>query len=226
MVGCLEYSGVRCCDYTSGTCTTVIRLCQVTASARATADASAQTSSTMATSAYNSQYQERLCRVRGAANRLQSLNLLSGKETDNLPGIVVVGNQNVGKSALLEAISGVRLPSAANCCTKCPLMLEMHRSETTVMTVSYDHNGTKHNVDLTDLGDVTQAILNATNELTGNQGIIVNSMISVKVMTPTSPNLTLIDLPGLIGDAQAGMAQDTPQAIERMVNRYIKGKVH
>ena len=180
----------------------------------------------MATSAYNSQYQERLCRVRGAANRLQSLNLLSGKETDNLPGIVVVGNQNVGKSALLEAISGVRLPSAANCCTKCPLMLEMHRSETTVMTVSYDHNGTKHNVDLTDLGDVTQAILNATNELTGNQGIIVNSMISVKVMTPTSPNLTLIDLPGLIGDAQAGMAQDTPQAIERMVNRYIKGKVH
>ncbi|CAF1162122.1 unnamed protein product, partial [Rotaria sp. Silwood1] len=40
-----------------------------------------------------------------------------------LPQIVVVGDQSVGKSSILEAISGVELPRAQNICTRCPLEL-------------------------------------------------------------------------------------------------------
>ncbi|CAF1090832.1 unnamed protein product [Rotaria sordida] len=44
-------------------------------------------------------------------------------EKISLPQIVVVGDQSVGKSSILEAISGVELPRAQNICTRCPLEL-------------------------------------------------------------------------------------------------------
>jgi len=38
----------------------------------------------------------------------------------DLPRMVVCGSQSVGKSSLLERLSGVKLPRAAGTCTKCP----------------------------------------------------------------------------------------------------------
>ncbi|CAF1303286.1 unnamed protein product [Rotaria sordida] len=46
-------------------------------------------------------------------------------EKISLPQIVVVGDQSVGKSSILEAISGVELPRAQNICTRCPLELPL-----------------------------------------------------------------------------------------------------
>ncbi|CAF4829525.1 unnamed protein product, partial [Rotaria magnacalcarata] len=46
-------------------------------------------------------------------------------EKVSLPQIVVVGDQSVGKSSILEAISGIELPRAQNICTRCPLELRM-----------------------------------------------------------------------------------------------------
>ncbi|CAF1559680.1 unnamed protein product, partial [Adineta ricciae] len=42
-------------------------------------------------------------------------------EKITLPEIVVVGDQSVGKSSVLEAISGIQLPRAQDSCTRCPL---------------------------------------------------------------------------------------------------------
>eukprot|EP00667_Euglena_gracilis_P030283 EG_transcript_41670 len=41
------------------------------------------------------------------------------------PGVIVVGNQSSGKSSLLEAISGVNLPRAANTCTRRPCVVNL-----------------------------------------------------------------------------------------------------
>ena len=38
-----------------------------------------------------------------------------------LPKIVVIGNQSAGKSSLLEAISGIKVPRASGTCTRCPM---------------------------------------------------------------------------------------------------------
>ncbi|CAF0722549.1 unnamed protein product [Adineta steineri] len=54
--------------------------------------------------------------------------LLHGEKI-TLPEIVVVGDQSVGKSSVLEAISGVQLPRAQNICTRCPLELRMKTTE-------------------------------------------------------------------------------------------------
>ena len=42
-----------------------------------------------------------------------------------IPEIVVVGNQSVGKSSLLELLSGFRLPSGTGIVTRCPIVLQL-----------------------------------------------------------------------------------------------------
>lgn len=38
-----------------------------------------------------------------------------------LPKIVVVGDQSVGKSSLIEGMSEIKVPRSGGCCTRCPL---------------------------------------------------------------------------------------------------------
>lgn len=42
-----------------------------------------------------------------------------------LPKIVAVGDQSAGKSSLIEAISGIKVPRAAGTCTRCPLQISL-----------------------------------------------------------------------------------------------------
>jgi ABC-type phosphate/phosphonate transport system ATPase subunit len=48
----------------------------------------------------------------------------------NLPMIAVMGDTSSGKSSLLSSLSAVELPSASELTTRCPIMLQMKRSET------------------------------------------------------------------------------------------------
>ncbi|CCO32399.1 Interferon-induced GTP-binding protein Mx AltName: Full=Interferon-inducible Mx protein [Rhizoctonia solani AG-1 IB] len=58
--------------------------------------------------------------------RLQSIGL--GSELE-LPQIACIGSQSVGKSSLIESISGVALPRASGTCTRCPIECRLKRSE-------------------------------------------------------------------------------------------------
>ena len=43
------------------------------------------------------------------------------EEVIQLPKIVAIGSQSAGKSSLIEAISGIKVPRAASTCTRCPM---------------------------------------------------------------------------------------------------------
>ncbi|CAE6452917.1 unnamed protein product [Rhizoctonia solani] len=58
--------------------------------------------------------------------RLQAIGL--GTELA-LPQIACIGSQSVGKSSLIESISGVALPRASGTCTRCPIECRLKRSE-------------------------------------------------------------------------------------------------
>jgi GTPase SAR1 family protein len=45
-----------------------------------------------------------------------------------LPKIAIIGNQSSGKSSLIEAISKVKVPRAAETCTRCPMEVILNRS--------------------------------------------------------------------------------------------------
>jgi vacuolar protein sorting-associated protein 1 len=46
-----------------------------------------------------------------------------------LPKIAAIGNQSAGKSQLIEAISRIKVPRATNTCTRCPIEIDLRRSE-------------------------------------------------------------------------------------------------
>ena len=50
------------------------------------------------------------------------------EELLNLPKIVVIGSQSVGKSSLIEAISQIKVPRAASTCTRCPMEVILTRA--------------------------------------------------------------------------------------------------
>lgn len=51
--------------------------------------------------------------------------LLYENDDFSIPGVVVVGAQNAGKSSVLEALSGVKLPRGQSITTRVPLVLNL-----------------------------------------------------------------------------------------------------
>ncbi|KAB8294264.1 hypothetical protein EYC80_009691 [Monilinia laxa] len=54
----------------------------------------------------------------------------------DLPRIIVVGDQSVGKSTLITLLSGVDLPKKSGCCTRCPANIVTKAGETWSCTIS------------------------------------------------------------------------------------------
>ncbi|KZT04838.1 uncharacterized protein LAESUDRAFT_760851 [Laetiporus sulphureus 93-53] len=62
-------------------------------------------------------------------NRLHSIGYSRCVQRDiDLPMIAVIGSQSVGKSSLIESISGITLPRANGICTRCPIECKLSYS--------------------------------------------------------------------------------------------------
>ena len=107
-----------------------------------------------------------------------------------LPGIVVVGNQSSGKSSVLESISRVPLPRGQRTTTRCPIQLSVRQGEPFAATV-------QRGAELTSPDAVSGAIKAKMNELCP-AGRFSEDPVTVSIRQPSGPNLTRIDLPGLI----------------------------
>uniref|UniRef100_A0A1I8G129 Dynamin-type G domain-containing protein n=1 Tax=Macrostomum lignano TaxID=282301 RepID=A0A1I8G129_9PLAT len=117
-----------------------------------------------------------------------------------LPAIAVVGDQSVGKSSVLEAISGVELPRGTGIVTRCPLMLSMRSRDEPGWSARIKYqtkSGQNQEKNLNTSPEIGQAIREAQNEMTSSPGEISEHIIELWVESPEAPDLTLIDLPGI-----------------------------
>ncbi|KAJ5548229.1 hypothetical protein N7513_005463 [Penicillium frequentans] len=68
--------------------------------------------------------------MRNLVKKVQNLSQLGIEDNQiALPKACVVGDQSTGKSSLIEAISGIRVPRSAGTCTRCPMEIVLRESE-------------------------------------------------------------------------------------------------
>lgn len=143
-------------------------------------------------------------------------------EKISLPHIVVVGEQSVGKSSMLEAISGIELPRAQNICTRCPLELRMKRAPPDTKDYATIRCDGINEVTINDLGEISDLVIKCTNVLTGNSENISTSPIFLTVYKKEiQEDLTLIDLPGITRTPKEGQSPTIYQDIISLIQTCV-----
>ncbi|XP_072441799.1 interferon-induced GTP-binding protein Mx3-like isoform X1 [Chiloscyllium punctatum] len=162
------------------------------------------------------EYEEK---VRPYIDLIDSLRKLGLNKDLPLPTIVVIGDQSSGKSSVLEMLSEVALPRGTGIVTRCPLELKMKNG---TMASQWKGQLTYGDVSLTlnTPQDVEEEIKKAQKHLAGKTGIS-SELISLQVESPCAPNLTLIDLPGIIRVPIGNQPQDIGNMIKKLIHTYI-----
>ncbi|KAI1452846.1 P-loop containing nucleoside triphosphate hydrolase protein [Annulohypoxylon moriforme] len=154
----------------------------------------------------------------------------------DLPQIIVCGSQSSGKSSTLESISGISFPTAEGLCTRFATELVLRRGEKPEIKVHIQPDSNRTNEERNRLlsfagktrdHDDFPRIIEAAKEamgLTGSEGskIFSRDVLRIESTSPSAPNLTLVDLPGLFGASDKNQSDDDADLVEDLVTFYMK----
>ena len=147
--------------------------------------------------------------------------LLEGNDEVSVPGVVVAGAQSAGKSSVLEALGGMKLPRGQNITTRVPLMLNVRAVPGIVphaLIGGREDEGTRNKIEIEDISDNIEML---TNKLAGEEGGVSDNPIYLTIIRPSGPTLTLIDLPGITFNAADGSSDIHVKTVD-LVKKYIR----
>lgn len=168
---------------------------------------------------------------------LELIDKLQFAQLDNvkLPQICVVGDQSAGKSSVLEAITGTPFPRDAGACTRFATEIRLRRAKETTLKVSIipDKNrDLKAQEALRSFGGKVdqntsfEQLMKYAVELIAPKNIpgrfAARDILVVEKRGPDLPLLTLVDLPGLVRNANNDQSLDDIKTIESLCDRYMK----
>lgn len=152
----------------------------------------------------------------------------------SLPQIIVCGDQSAGKSAVLEAISGVSFPVQSKTCTRFPTELILRRTPHVSSSVSIVPDASRTEAEKLSLSRFHE-------ELEGFDGLgkmiedakavmgihehgktFSKDLLRIEITGPERPHLTIVDLPGLIHSPTKTQTDDDVELIKDVVGKYSK----
>jgi interferon-induced GTP-binding protein Mx1 len=152
-----------------------------------------------------------------------------------IPQIAVIGDQSSGKSSLLEALSGIPFPRGVGLVTRCPTCISMHKavddSSVWNATIEVKRKGSDDATEFSGVGRVTSPLALAERisslteqlvKLSANESSFSTDVIQIRVESKDVPDLTLIDLPGIIRTTTAGQAQAAIAEIDNLLDYFMK----
>ncbi|KFY42057.1 hypothetical protein V494_02635 [Pseudogymnoascus sp. VKM F-4513 (FW-928)] len=168
-------------------------------------------------------------------NIVDSLRAEGLSEITALPQLIVCGDQSSGKSSVLEAISGIPFPRKENTCTRFATEVILRRSPDSRISVSVVPSRDRrrkarerllkfrHQLstpdDFPDLFDKAKdAMLNVPGKS------FSKDILRIEFCGPSQPQLTLVDLPGLIHshiEAEQQTSEDV-ELVTELVSDYLK----
>ncbi|OPB45409.1 dynamin family protein [Trichoderma guizhouense] len=158
-----------------------------------------------------------------------------------LPQIIVIGEQNAGKSSVLNALTGFQFPRSPTRRTRHATELVCRRESTESAVVSIiPHNPSSEREELVEdfrrstyrilpdefpkiFKDAAKVMGIKLSENEGDRGSAFGlDVLKIEISGPNAGNLTVIDVPGIFETAIAGMTTESDiDLVKNMVNGYI-----
>lgn len=159
-------------------------------------------------------------KLRKLINLIDQLRDCGVQEYIQLPRIASLGTQSSGKSSVLESIVGLDfLPRGDGVVTRRPLELRLcHINDGEPWAVFAERKGIK----FTDFNKVRETIEALTDEICAGEKNIVDKPIVLNVYSPTCPDLTLVDLPGITRVPVGKQPKNIEEITKNMATRYCK----
>jgi GTPase SAR1 family protein len=165
---------------------------------------------------------------------VDSLRACGLSEIVALPQLIVCGDQSSGKSSVLEAISGIPFPREDNLCTRFATEVILRRAPRDDISVSIVpgkdripadvqrlkqfHHGLKSKDDFKGLFEIARDAMGLSSQ--GKS--FSNDVLRVEFCGPNQPQLTLVDLPGLIHSETKSQTPDDVKLVHNLVSQYIQ----
>ncbi|TLD03281.1 uncharacterized protein PgNI_12235 [Pyricularia grisea] len=156
----------------------------------------------------------------------------------SLPQIVVCGDQSAGKSSVLEALTEIPFPRNDNLCTRFATEISLRRETVDKITVKIvpDNKRPEHEKEnikafsqsITTFADLP-IVIDAAMTVMGISGsddasstsAFAKDTLSIDIDGPDRPQLTLVDIPGLIQTSTKGVSDNDVEIVKDITDYYI-----
>ncbi|KAJ1461226.1 P-loop containing nucleoside triphosphate hydrolase protein [Pelagophyceae sp. CCMP2097] len=153
----------------------------------------------------------------------EDLRALSLDTALNVPQICVMGDQSSGKSSVLEALSGVPFPRGSGLVTRCPVRLVMRRADAGAKwSALASTSNSSQQIAAESPGELTAIIARLTESLTMSPSGFSSESIIVQLSSPESPDLTVIDLPGIVRTVTAGQTASVISDVNTLIDSFLE----
>lgn len=158
----------------------------------------------------------------------------------SLPQLVVCGDQSAGKSSVLEALTEIPFPRNDNLCTRFATEIILRRSAKDALTIRIipDANRPPHEQNfikqfhetITDFDELPGVIdramglmgLDKSTDAERPRRAFARDVLSVEIDGPNRPQLTLVDLPGIIQAETKDATKADVELVSEITETYIR----
>ena len=154
----------------------------------------------------------------------------------DLPQLVVCGDQSAGKSSVLEALTEIPFPRSDELCTRFATEIILRRSSIESITIKIIPDDTRNESEkksigafkesITDFGQLPEIMENAKAAMGFGSGgdasrAFARDVLSIEIEGPKRPQLTVVDLPGLIQNETKGVTKADVDLVREITDHYI-----
>ena len=174
---------------------------------------------------------------RNVLNIIDQLRKCGLESTLSLPQLVVCGDQSAGKSSVLEALTEVPFPRKENLCTRFATEIILRRATSDAITIKVIPDAERPQAEreqieafqesISDFEELPSLMDKATSRIgidpkpLSKSRAFAKDVLSIEIEGPSRPQLTLVDLPGLIQTETRGVSEEDVELVTEITDRYI-----